>query len=137
MILERENCKPIEAPSPKRIAAELRQLGRGRSGFASLTSDDGSYVQVAGFQVACRLEWQDRAAHRHYFAFQAPPVVTHPDGTKLGTSAGDIFMKQDEFFFMEQVIEVFIAFSQRQPFPSNIQWRDYTEQLVACGMERP
>ena len=49
MRFERENKKPIEDPSARRIEGELRKLRiEGPTSFAILTNDSGDFLQVAG-----------------------------------------------------------------------------------------
>ena len=142
MKFEREgvkaSVKPIENPSDRRLARELSQLRSfGPSTYACLSRDDGSYVQVAGGNVNCALEWRDTTQHRHFRAFQEPPVVPYRDGTKLIFCGGHIELLRGEWFFIKDVILVFTAFLQGLPFPEHVQWRDVTEELASVGISRP
>jgi hypothetical protein len=115
----REHCKPILAPSATRLQKEL---GLVKSSFASLTREDGSYVQVAGGPGLFLLECNDAAGRCR--AFQANPVAPHSDGTTLECSAGSIPMKQADWFLRHQVAEIFFAFSTGSPWPAYVQWRE-------------
>ena len=99
-----------------------KELSLVKSSFASLTREDGSYVQVAGGPGLFLLEYKDAAGQRR--AFQANPVAPHPDGTTLECSAGSIPMKQADWFLRDQVAEIFLAFSAGHPWPAYVQWRE-------------
>jgi hypothetical protein len=138
LFFERQNGKFIDDPSEKRVRLELSRLrSYGKSSFASLTSSDGSFVQVAGGTVNCALEWRDEKGHHHYRGYQDPPKVPHPDGTLLMFGGGTIRLNRNEFFFIEQVTEVFLAFLAGHPFPSWVKWREITEELGEVGIVRP
>jgi hypothetical protein len=119
MIFVREHCKPIASPSGARIQKELALV---KSSFASLTSEDGSYLQVAGGPGLFLLEHKGTAGHRR--AFQINPVVPHPDGTTLECSAGSIPMNRADWFLRGQVTEVFEAFAVGGAWPAFVQWRE-------------
>jgi hypothetical protein len=116
---QRENCKPIIAPSERKIALEL---SRTRMSFACISSDANEYVQVAGGPGLFLLERRD-ADGSHYRASQEPPVVSHPDGTKMSFSGGTVVMAQGEWFLLRQVVEVFVAFAEDRQLPTGIRWR--------------
>ena len=119
MIFVREHCKPIAKPSDARLQKELALV---KSSFASLTSEDGAYVQVAGGPGLFLLEHKDSAGHRR--AFQVNPVAPHPDGTTLECSAGSIPMNRTDWLLRDQVAVIFQAFSVGSAWPAFIQWRE-------------
>ena len=134
MLFERENAKSFERPSEARLRLELGRLrGYGKTSFASLTAEDGSYVQVAGGGVACTVEWHP-ADGRQLRGYQDIPKVPFPDGTPLRYSGGWVQMLRDEWFFVEQVADVFVAFRFSREFPAFLHWRDYTDQFRAHGV---
>jgi hypothetical protein len=119
MIFTREHCKPLSNPSAARLASELSRV---KSSFASLTSGEGQYVQVAGGPGLFLLEYRNSTGH--YRAFQNKPVVSHPDGTTLECSAGSISMARAEWFLLWQVTEVFQQFVASQAWPHYVYWRE-------------
>ena len=131
MLFECENQSPIHDVSEKAVVDALKRLrSYGPSSFASLTRDDGSYVQVAGGKVTCMLEKRDMASGKHYRAHQDSPSTPFPDGTILSFSGGDISIKNDEWFNIDQVVEVFTAFLRNQDMPKFVKWRDVTSSRV-------
>ena len=134
MRFEREKAKPIERVSEAQLRRGLGYM-RGISGcrIAILIDDDGSYVQVGGSGMTCCLEWRDMKGPRHFRGFQQPPVVPWPGVTRLPVSGGDVSLRQEEYFRIQQVTDAFLAFFQRQPFPEYVQWRDITDDLAAAG----
>ena len=155
MKFERERTKPIKRPSFAGLDAEARQSpgfvlidpvseAQLRRGFgymhgifgcrcAILTDKDGSYLQVGGRGMTCCLEWRDAARRRHFRAFQQPPVVPWPGVTRLSVMDGDISLRQEEYFRIQQVTEAFLAFFHRERLPEYVQWRDITDELVTAG----
>lgn len=132
MIFVREGCKPVLNPSAERLE---RELSRTKSSFASLTSADGAYVQVAGGPGLFLLERRDEQGH--FRAFQVEPVVSHPDGTLLLCSVGSIPMRQGDWLLRWQVLEVFGALSGGSPWPPYVCWREsQIEAHAECGVKR-
>lgn len=128
MILERQGATLINDPSPKQLELELKRLKiSGRSSFASLTDDSGSYVQVAGGGVACMLEWRDYKSRSHMRAYLKTSIVPFEDGTELIFAGGRIPLRQDEWLNINLIIKAFVAFSCGEPFPAAIFWRDMSE----------
>src|SRR4051812_25653919 len=107
MVLEREGCKPVVSPTGAQIQ---RALSLTKSSFASLTSEDGSYLQVAGGPGVFALELRNTAG-QHFRARQQQPVVKFEDGTTLMFSGGSLHLKQAEWFLIHQVAEVFRCFA--------------------------
>jgi hypothetical protein len=131
VLLEREGSHNFKDPSEARIRLELKRLyGYGKSSIAYLSAEDGSYVQVAGGNIACVLEWR-RPDGRHFRASQPDAKHPFPDGTPLQYSGGRIPLLRHEWFFIEQVADAFVAFRFGRPFPEYISWRDVTEEVKA------
>ena len=131
MIFQREGCKPILNPSAKQLTLELK---RTKLSFASLTADDGSFVQVAGGPGLFVLEHRNFSG-QHFRGFQDTPVALHPDGTLLQTSAGSFSMAKADWFLVAQVAEAFASFQHSAPWPSVLHWRALNElfEKIAAG----
>lgn len=134
MKFDRERAKPIEQVSEAQLRRGLGYM-HGVSGcrIAILTDDDLSYVQAGGSGMTCCLEWRDMKQRKHFRAFQQPPIVPWPGVSRLPVSGGDVLLRQEEYFRIQQVTEAFLAFFHRQPFPAYIQWRDVSGELTAAG----
>jgi len=120
MIFTRENCKPVFAPGARKLALDL---SRTKQSFANLAAEDGSFIQVAGGPGLFLLERKEPSGS-HSRAYQDHPVAIHPDGTLLQSSAGNFNLAQDEWFLLRQVVEIFEAFSNGQPMPPYVRWRE-------------
>jgi hypothetical protein len=120
MIFQREHCKAIQRPTTKKVALEL---ARTKSSFASLTSENGSYIQVAGGPGLFVLEYRT-ADGKHFRAYQTTPIAISPDGTTLESSAGRIPMDRADWFLLLQVTETFSAFLNAAAWPAFLQWRE-------------
>lgn len=112
------------------LALELRRLrSTGPSAFATLTAADESYVQVGGGGAGCIVERRD-AAGRHYRAAQVEAVVPFDDGTTINFAGKSIPLKEEEWFLIGQVVDVFDAFRVGAPFPAYVVWRDITDMFT-------
>ena len=100
-----------------------------KQSFASLTSEDGEYLQVAGGPGLFMLE--HRLPNGSSFrAAQAAAVVPFEDGTILAFSAGEISLRRDEWFLIGQVVEAFSAFVVGRSLPNSIKWRELGASFV-------
>lgn len=133
MKFEREQAQPIDGFSEKQLLRGLSFMHRAvsNSRFAILSAEDGSYVQMGGGGMCCVQERRDGAAGRHFRGSQDPPVVPWPGVAQLQISSGVIHLRQEEFFCITQIEEVFLAFLHGAPFPAFIQWRDVTDELAS------
>lgn len=122
MIFRREKCKPVRAPSEAQLS---RHLSLTKSSYASLTADDGEYVQAAGGPGLFLLEYRNRSG-AHFRAVQSSPVVPFPDGTLLSFSGGSIALAQGEWFQLRQVVAAFSSFASTAPFPDWLTWQKLT-----------
>jgi hypothetical protein len=130
MRLEVEGQAPREDPSSAEVrAAVLGLRSYGPSSFASITDDDGSYIQVGGGGVGCVLERRDTVESRHYRGYHDSPSKVFPDGTVLAFSGGSVAMRADEWFTVRVVADAFVAFLERRPLPEAIRWRDISEMF--------
>lgn len=128
MVFERESVKPVNSPTAARLARELKRLkSHGKSSFASLTRDGGSYVQVAGGGVTCMVERRDMETRTQWRAFVRAPTVSFEDGTELVFHGGRIPLRRDEWLNVRTATDIFTAFLEGKPFPANIGWRDISE----------
>ncbi|WP_163836661.1 hypothetical protein [Spartinivicinus ruber] len=122
MILECEGKKSIVSPTEKQLINTLKTLkSHGPSSFASLTVSNGDYVQVAGGRMTCMLEKREGVSQ--YRAYHDNPSTPFPDGTILSFSAGDIPLKNDEWFNIGEAIDAFTCFLKKNKLPTSIKWR--------------
>src|SRR5262245_6268480 len=91
--------------------------------FAVLTNDKGSYVQVTGSCEYLTVEWHDEN-DKHFRAFQRLPAVPRINLQDFTVDS----LRDEDFFRVEQVTEVFIAFFQGQPFPQYVHWHDVSDE---------
>jgi len=125
MKFEAEGKPEIQKPTESQVKKAIGSLrSYGPSSYASLTNEDGSYVQVAGGGVTCMIEWYEAINKKRFRASHDNPNPTRPDGTVLSFGAGNIPMRSDEWFMATQVTDVFIAFLNGGAFPKYIAWRD-------------
>ncbi len=124
MKFEVESKASVNNPTPALIARAIQSLNSyGRSSYASLTNESGSYVQVAGGGVSCMVELFDTSAEIRFRAFHDKPNAARPDGTLLVFGAGNLPMRSDEWFMAHQVVEIFLAFHSNATFPDYVRWR--------------
>jgi hypothetical protein len=70
MRLEVENKPVIEHVNAAQLRSAITGLrSYGPSSYASLTDEQGNYLQVAGGGITCLLERRDAATGRHYRAY--------------------------------------------------------------------
>lgn len=126
MILQCEKKQDILDPSDKDIELVLKNLrSEGPCSFASLTSDNGSYVQVAGGRFTCLLEKKDSETGKHYRAYHEDSSTNFPDGSVLVFSGGEIPLKSDEWFNIDTVLLVFKSFlHNKKDFSERVAWRE-------------
>jgi hypothetical protein len=124
MHLACEGKPSIPNPKPSQIQRALRSLrSYGPSSYASLTDDDGSYLQVAGGGVTCLLEQYRADTGKRLRAFGDVQKKAFPDGTLLVFRAGEIPMMADEWFMADQVADAFCCFLEGREFPAGVHWR--------------
>lgn len=130
MILEVEKKQPIQVRDFSKVEKALRALkSYGPHSFASLTREDGTYLQVAGGRVTCALEMRVQPDHKHFRAYLETPRARSRDQQILMFGGGHVQMKYDEVLFIDDVLVAFKAFFDSEPFPGNIKWRDMSEVL--------
>lgn len=130
MLLEVENMKPARVCEFTEVEKALGTLkSYGPHSFASLTAQDGSYVQVAGGRVSCVLEKRTSKTSEHFRAHLEEPKVPFTGSQTLAFGGGQLQMQPDEVLFIDDVIAVFQAFYESGELPSHIKWRDMTNVL--------
>ncbi|WP_431263013.1 hypothetical protein ACQ859_23515 [Roseateles chitinivorans] len=124
MNFECESKAPISEPEDIQIRRAIAGLkSYGKSTFASITDEQGNYVQVLGGGVTCLLEYfnAETTVRLRGVTNVANPVF--PDGTVLVVRGQHIPMRSDEWFRFDLVADVFCAFRARRAFPFDVQWR--------------
>ena len=131
MRLEVENRPIIEDVTERQIRATVRKMrSYGPSSFASITSSDGSYLQMAGGGITCMLERRDQATGRHWRAHSKMPNPIHPDGTILAFGKGqEVRLRSDEWLSADLVADAFCQFLRSEELPITLDWRDITDDL--------
>ncbi|MFL1553054.1 hypothetical protein ACI77I_28925 [Pseudomonas sp. D47] len=125
MKLEAENSPVIAGVSHVQLIKTLKKLkSYGPSSFACITDDDGNYVQVAGGRFTCFIERYDAKNKKLYRGYHSNSSTNFEDGTLLSFGGGCVELKKDEWFNIDEVIEVFSLFSQNQDLPENVYWRE-------------
>lgn len=125
MKLEAENSPVIADVSQAQLIKTLKKLkSYGPTSFACITDDEGSYVQVAGGRFTCFIERYDAKSRRLFRGYHSNSSTNFEDGTLLSFGGGRVELKKDEWFNIDEVIEVFSLFSQNQDLPENVYWRD-------------
>jgi hypothetical protein len=124
MRLEGQNFAELKAPTDAQIRRRVLALqSTGKHSYASLTSEDGSYVQVAGGRATCMVERFDPATGKRERAFHDKPSPVFPDGTLLVFGAGELTLKSDEWFVADAVVEIFLCFKEHRQYPDTVSWR--------------
>lgn len=126
-MFQREGCKPIASPSEAKLRHEL---SRAKSSFASLTADDGAYVQAGGGPGLFVVERRD-CDGKHFRARQEPPVTRFDDGVSISFSGSTLAMANSEWFLLDQVVSIFSAFARGEPM-SSVHWQRLDEHF-ACA----
>jgi len=130
MLLEVEGKEAKQVRGFEAIETSLKELeGSGPHSYASLTRQDGSYIQVAGGKENCLIEKRDFADNKHYRASFAKPEPTSNDQQIIECGAGQITVRTNEVFSVNDVICVWRSFFHGEPFPTDIMWKDMTEIL--------
>lgn len=125
MKLEAENSSVIFGVDQARLIKTLRKLkSYGPSSFACITDEDGNYMQVAGGRVTCFIERYDAKSKKLFRGYHSNSSTNFEDGTSLSFGAGSVGLKKDEWFNIDDVIEVFLLFYKGQKLPEDICWRE-------------
>jgi hypothetical protein len=124
MVLEREGCKPIRNPTTERIRSEIRRIrSTGPSSFACLQANNGDYIQVAGSPGGMLVEKREATTGRQFRGSQEVRRFPFPDGTTLSFAGNHIPLRAAEWFTVDQVVEILVAFMNSTSEPAFVQWR--------------
>lgn len=130
MRLEVEGRTPVDEVAASHLQSALKSLrSYGPASYASLTREDGDYVQVAGGGVGCMIERREASTGRHFRAFRDRQHPVFSDGTILSFGGGKIPLQSDEWFNIADVQDVFLTFLTGLEFPEAIKWRDMSALL--------
>ena len=130
MLLEVEGKRPEQVREFSKVETALRDLdSSGPHSYASLTRQDGSYVQVAGGKKKCLIERRDFVDKLHWRAHLTTASLTSDGPQVIECGAGEITVSADEIFSIEDVVSVWRSFFQNEPFASYIMWRSMTKIL--------
>lgn len=125
MKLEAENSPVITGVSQAQLIKTLKKLkSYGPSSFACIADDEGNYLQVAGGRYTCFIERYDAKNKKLFRGFHSNSSTNFEDGTSLSFGGGRVELRKDEWFNIDDVIEVFSLFSQNQALPESIHWRE-------------
>ena len=117
MLLEVEGKRAEQVRKFEKVKAALRELESfGPHSYASLTRQDGSYVQVAGGKKKCLIEMRDFGDKKHYRASFAMAETALGQEQVIECGAGHITVLANEVFSIEDVISVWRSFFQGIPF---------------------
>lgn len=127
MRLEIEKKPAVDEVTDTEVRAAIMSLrSYGPSSFASLTDEQGNYLQVAGGGVTCMLERREFASRRHFRGYKEEQSKVFPDGTALVFGGGEIRLASDEWFTAQEVAEIFSAFLRSGELLPSVRWRDVT-----------
>ncbi|GAB7532012.1 hypothetical protein PS3A_44270 [Pseudomonas sp. 3A(2025)] len=125
MKLEAESSPVIISVNQAQLVKTLKRLkSYGPSSFACITDDDGNYVQVAGGRFTCFVERYDAKNKILFRGYHSNSSTNFEDGSLLSFGAGRVQLKKDEWFNVDDVIEVFSRFNEGQALPESIYWRE-------------
>ncbi len=128
MLLVVEGKRPEQVREFAKVEAALRELDSyGPHSYASLTRQDGSYIQVAGGEQKCLIEKRDIVDNTHWRAHLAKAISPSDVPQVLKFGGGQMTMAAHEIFFIEDVISVWRSFFYTEPFAADIIWRQMTE----------
>ena len=122
MKFERENTKQIDFPSQKQVELSLSHLKGSKRSYASLTSDSGDFIQMAGGGFSCILEKSINGTV--YRANQLEKVIHFNEVTSLHTTCGEFEVEPNEYFSIDQIKEAFVRFLSGERDFNNYQWKN-------------
>lgn len=131
MRFEAEGRSIVDGVTEKQVRALISKLrSHGPCSFASITAQDGSYLQVGGGGITCTLERREAASGRHFRAHSTAPNRIHPDGTILAFGKGqEIRLASDEWLTADLVADAFCCFLRQEELPATLGWREITDAL--------
>ena len=130
MLLEIENQKPTHVKDFGKIEKALRGMKKlGPYSFVILTAQDGSYLQVAGWDKTCVIELRDHNSGKHYRGYSKQARGAQTMRHTLGLGGGNLTVASDEVFELDQVVAAFSAFFERRDFSEELAWRDMSQMF--------
>lgn len=130
LLLVVEGKKPQQVRDFVKVEAALTELdASGPHSYASLTHQDGSYVQVAGGKQECLIEKRDITSNTHWRAHLATARSRSATPHVLTFGGGQMTLAEDEVFTIDEVISIWRSFFDKEPFTTDIAWRDVTDML--------
>lgn len=130
MLLEVEGKKPEQIRDFAKVSAVLNELdAAGPHSFASLTRQDGSYVQAAGGRQLCLIERREISDNSHWRAVHIECASPSSGSKTLIFGGGQVKLSAQEIFSIDEVITVWRAFFDSTPLPEEIRWRNITSMF--------
>jgi hypothetical protein len=123
MILEANGLPLISKPTDTQVRNLVLSLRAPKPTFASLTDDEGNYVQVGGARPWCVVEWRQVSPAIHQRANADSVRRPYRDGAPINFGTGPIPLRADEWLLLKQAADIFAAFRAGQPFPDFVRWR--------------
>ena len=120
---EFSGSKPTEVSSPKRFLSRLSRLRTyGQTSYASLTREDGAFLQVGGGGNTCVIEYHDpgRSVHLRARKHTATVPFTGPQTIKFG--GGELIVAPEQLFQIADVLEVFEEFLASNSVSEEYLW---------------
>ena len=135
MIFHRHNVKPVANASERMLKNHLHRLNMfGNSRYAHITDEEGNWLQVGGGRLYCFLERHDTGMDAFYRGWRTSPLdVPFPDPVDVTIDGGRVSVRKDEWFRIEEVIQIFVAFRNQRALPQWVCWKDISE-LVRRNM---
>ncbi|MCR8826526.1 hypothetical protein [Pseudosulfitobacter koreensis] len=130
LLLEVEGKNALQVREFAKVEAALRGLDPfGPHSYASLTRQDGSYVQVAGGKQKCLIEKREVTSNTHWRGHRTMAASDSAVQHVLIFGAGQMTLTDDEVFTIDDVIPIWRSFFEEEPFALDIGWRDVTDVL--------
>ena len=126
--LEVEGHEPQASPSSLAVESWLRKLRSvGKYSYATLSKENGEYIQVAGGRVTWVLEHRTAQGVQSR-AFLSSPRTAMRGGLTMSFAKGNIVaFTPEECLFIDDVVLAFHSFINDEPFPGHIYWRTLDE----------
>jgi hypothetical protein len=128
MIFDREGISQIEKPSEKKLKQQLSYLKGIKKSFATLSKDSNNFIQMAGGGQTCCIEKKENG--QLFRAKQKNTIVPWTKKSILSTSCGDFELKPEEYFNIEQVVEIFVSYLNDSKLPDYVSWNETNLNLI-------
>ena len=128
MWLQLEGGGRVDTPSDWFLRDAIMMLrNEGPISFAILTDKQGNYTQVAGGALGCVVERRVLKPLNHDRAHKDAADPAHLDGDRLKSGAGEISLRPDEWFTLEEAADIMLTFFKKKAWPSYVRWRSMNE----------